>query len=42
MEAHASMQEAIAQEKAMKALGPGLEIKLIERGNPEWAVWRLA
>lgn len=36
-EAHATMAEAIAREKAMKAWKRDWKVELIERANPEWA-----
>jgi putative endonuclease len=35
-EAHSSIEEAIAREKAMKAWKRDWKIDLIERANPEW------
>lgn len=35
-EEHATIDEAIAREKAMKAWKRGWKIELIERSNPDW------
>ena len=41
-EQHASIQDAIAREKAMKAWKRDWKIELIEQGNPQWLdLWDL-
>ena len=35
-EAHATIQEAIAREKALKAWKRDWKIELVERANPDW------
>jgi len=36
-EEHATIEEAIAREKALKAWKRDWKIRLVEEGNPEWA-----
>ncbi|KQX21603.1 MULTISPECIES: GIY-YIG nuclease family protein [unclassified Sphingomonas] len=36
-EEHATIDEAIAREKALKAWKRAWKIRLVEEGNPEWA-----
>ncbi len=41
-EQHASIQDAIAREKAMKAWKRAWKIELIEQSNPQWLdLWEL-